>query len=300
MSHGGSKRCTPAYGLSLITPIGSLPTLQIIRRNRLEYNFSCQKLKFIKIVLFITESYFHLSYNRGDMMKIVGHRGIGQGQHGTALENTIESFKFAKSLGVDAIELDVLSTKDGKMVVCHDANLTRLSGKDINIPEINYSELAEVHLLNKETVPLLYDVLGLLQGMPVIIDLKTDKYIPTFVKILKKYPDMDITIATYHRKTIKECKKLAPHIPVFVQRAHTPFGFLQSIRRHGADGLNVRFDLLDPFTYYHLYKKGLQVQIYTVDNIYVAKLLKKLYPGIWIVTNHPDKLLPIFADKPKK
>jgi hypothetical protein len=35
----------------------------------------------------------------------------------------------------------------------------------------------------------------------------------------------------------------------------------------------------------------LQIQVWTVDSILVAHVLKKLYPGIWICTNHPDKLL---------
>lgn len=231
------------------------------------------------------------------MTKIVGHRGVGEGQHGTALENTIESFKFAKNVGLDAIELDVLATKDGKMIVCHDSNLLRLSGQDKNVEELTFSELAEIHLRNNETIPLLYDVLALLQGIPVVIDLKTEKNIPGLFKILKCYPDMDITIATYHRETIKECKRLAPHIPVFVQRAHTPFGFLRSIRKHGADGLNVRYDLLDPFTYYKLHKKGHKVQIYTIDNIFLARLIHMLYPDIWIVTNNPAKMVAAFAKK---
>ncbi|MDB5181934.1 MAG: glycerophosphoryl diester phosphodiesterase, partial [Candidatus Saccharibacteria bacterium] len=86
------------------------------------------------------------------MTKIVGHRGAS----GQELENTIRSFKLAKELGVDAIELDILATKDGKIVVCHDNDLKRLSGQQLCISDITYQELAEIHLHNGETIPLLY------------------------------------------------------------------------------------------------------------------------------------------------
>lgn len=50
---------------------------------------------------------------------IVGHRGAA----GLVPENTIPAFIKAMEIGVDAIELDVLLTADGKLVVHHDFRL---------------------------------------------------------------------------------------------------------------------------------------------------------------------------------
>ena len=50
---------------------------------------------------------------------IIGHRGAA----GLAPENTLSAFKRACEIGVDAIELDVLLTADGKIVVHHDYTL---------------------------------------------------------------------------------------------------------------------------------------------------------------------------------
>jgi glycerophosphoryl diester phosphodiesterase len=47
---------------------------------------------------------------------VVGHRGAPR----RARENTIESFDFAESIGVDAIEFDVRQTRDGEAVIFHD------------------------------------------------------------------------------------------------------------------------------------------------------------------------------------
>ncbi|TFG40094.1 MAG: hypothetical protein E4H48_08100, partial [Syntrophobacterales bacterium] len=52
-------------------------------------------------------------------VQIVGHRGAA----GLAPENTLAAFKRACALGVDAIELDVLVSVDGELVVHHDFRL---------------------------------------------------------------------------------------------------------------------------------------------------------------------------------
>jgi glycerophosphoryl diester phosphodiesterase len=230
------------------------------------------------------------------MTKIVGHRGAS----GQELENTIKSFKLAKELGVDAIELDILATSAGKIVVCHDDDLKRLSGKKVRISDLTYAELAEIHLHNGETIPLLYDVLSIVEKIPVILDLKTEQYLPNLFAVLNDFPGMQFTIVTELRHIIRECKQLRPDIPAFAQRHYSPFGLMKTIEKYGADGLNLNFYWLNPVTYRAIKKKGLQVQVYTVNNVLVAQLLKKLYPGIWICTNHPDKFLYALKQQEKK
>jgi glycerophosphoryl diester phosphodiesterase len=51
---------------------------------------------------------------------IFGHRGAC----GYRPENTIESFELAFAQGVAAVECDLIPTKDGKLVVLHDADLS--------------------------------------------------------------------------------------------------------------------------------------------------------------------------------
>lgn len=221
------------------------------------------------------------------MTKIVGHRGAS----GQELENTIKSFKLAKKLGVDAIEFDIQTTLDGKPVVFHDDDLHRLSGNRQTISELTYGQLAEIHLHNGETIPLLYDVLSIIDKVPVILDIKTDKQLDRIFEVMKDFPGMHFTIVTDLKHIIRDCKKFRPDIPVFAQRHYSPIGLMKTIEKYGADGLNLNFYWLNPLTYRAIRKKGLQIQVYTVNNVLVAQLLKKLYPGIWICTNHPDKFI---------
>lgn len=52
----------------------------------------------------------------GKMIEVQGHRG----SRGTMPENTVPAFEKAIAAGVDVLELDLLMTKDGKIVIYHD------------------------------------------------------------------------------------------------------------------------------------------------------------------------------------
>ena len=102
----------------------------------------------------------------------IAHRGL----HSTgfdAPENTMAAFRRAISHGF-GIELDVRMTKDGKLAVIHDDNLSRVCGKNVSVAGTDYSEIKTYKIQNtKESVPLLEDVLNEVAGrVPLIIEVK--------------------------------------------------------------------------------------------------------------------------------
>ncbi len=87
-------------------------------------------------------------------------------------ENSLAAFKRAKEerLGV---ELDVQYTKDGQIVVFHDANLKRMCGVDIKVADLTYEELRQYSLEGTdERIPLFKDVLELLEDRPLVCEIK--------------------------------------------------------------------------------------------------------------------------------
>ena len=85
------------------------------------------------------------------MVRIIGHRGA----MGYAPENTLESFKKAIELGCDAIELDVRLSKDGQLVVIHDAKVNRttngkglVSEKTLKELKVMVEQFCDKHLLD--------------------------------------------------------------------------------------------------------------------------------------------------------
>ncbi|HSW72855.1 MAG TPA: glycerophosphodiester phosphodiesterase family protein, partial [Chlamydiales bacterium] len=57
-----------------------------------------------------------LSSQFGHSVEVQGHRG----SRGTFPENTLPAFANAISNGVDALELDILASKEGELVIYHD------------------------------------------------------------------------------------------------------------------------------------------------------------------------------------
>lgn len=68
---------------------------------------------------------------------VIAHRGFS----GAYPENTMIAFEKAAELPIDAIELDVHSTKNGKLVVIHDATLDRTTNLSGRIVDYSAEEL---------------------------------------------------------------------------------------------------------------------------------------------------------------
>jgi glycerophosphoryl diester phosphodiesterase len=112
-------------------------------------------------------------------MKIYGHRG----SPATHPENTLEGFAHALGAGADALELDVRQTRDGKVVVAHDADATRVTGVRRVIADCTYDEVSRWSVAwpdgasasrrgARVVMPLFEDVLTAFPGASLNVDLK--------------------------------------------------------------------------------------------------------------------------------
>ncbi|MGD9764249.1 MAG: glycerophosphodiester phosphodiesterase [Candidatus Binatia bacterium] len=72
--------------------------------------------------------------------RILGHRGAA----GVAPENTLPSFAVAAAFGAEYLELDVHATRDGEVVVLHDALLDRTTDGSGPVRDRTWSEVAQL------------------------------------------------------------------------------------------------------------------------------------------------------------
>ena len=123
--------------------------------------------------------------------KYIAHRGLHDINRGVP-ENSMPAFKLACEKNL-AIELDVQLTKDGRIVVFHDRDLTRMCGAEANLSDFTYEQLQTFSLSDtSEKIPLLADVLKLIDGrVPLMIELKSANDLFSLEKrlkhIMKKY-----------------------------------------------------------------------------------------------------------------
>lgn len=112
---------------------------------------------------------------------VFAHRGGA----GLAPENTMAAFDAAAELGVDGLELDVRLSRDGDVVVLHDATLERTTDGVGPVTALTADELARVDAgarFDRDGaspfralglgVPRLADVLARHRDLPLIIELK--------------------------------------------------------------------------------------------------------------------------------
>ena len=100
----------------------------------------------------------------------IAHRGLHNEKF---TENGMKAFQNAIDHGV-AFEYDIHLTKDNELVVCHDENLKRTTGKDGIIEDLTLKEIKENYrLLDGEEIPTFQEVLDLNQErVPMVIELK--------------------------------------------------------------------------------------------------------------------------------
>ncbi len=103
------------------------------------------------------------------------HRGL-HSRDKSVPENSLAAFTLAARAGY-GVELDVQLSKDGQVVVFHDATLTRVCGLDKRVEELTLAELKMLRLCGTEQrIPLLSEALKAIHGAgPLIVELKSGK-----------------------------------------------------------------------------------------------------------------------------
>jgi glycerophosphoryl diester phosphodiesterase len=117
------------------------------------------------------------------MIQIVGHRG------GRELwpENSLQGFRNAIELGVDAVEFDVHLSADDKVMVMHDPSLERTTVGDGLVRDKTAAELATIKLRDStEGVPTFEQTLDVFEGVKtgLLVEIKTDA-------VGKPYPGLE-------------------------------------------------------------------------------------------------------------
>ncbi len=103
----------------------------------------------------------------------IAHRGLYNNDNGIP-ENSLPAFREAKKAGY-GVELDVRLTGDGRLVVFHDADISRMCGEKIRISQASYTRLSQSRLnSSNEKIPLFSEALEALDGAPLVCEIKCD------------------------------------------------------------------------------------------------------------------------------
>ena len=183
----------------------------------MQKHFSCHTLLILLMLLtpfsicpcFATDFIVH----RGDMIN--------------APENTMAAFQEAKRNGAAGCEIDVRITRDGVLVLSHDASLKRATGKDVRINDLTLAECRKFDVgswrsskYRDEKIPTLDEVLAFMQRekMYPLFDVKDTAAEKDIIALVQKYGLSDKTLfIAYSTEQSRRLKELDPKVTPMIQ-----------------------------------------------------------------------------------
>jgi glycerophosphoryl diester phosphodiesterase len=242
----------------------------------------------------------------------VAHRGASW----HAPENTLAAVRAAMALGVDTVEVDVQRTRDGALVLMHDATLARTTDVRRRFPgrapwAVSALSLRELRSLDAggwfspahagEPVPLLDEVLSLLRGTGtgLLLELKRPDLHPGVVEDLASELvehrrgsglPVPVTVQSFDVPAMKELKARVPWLPVGL--LGRPAAANLAALGTWADQVNPPHQAASADYVRAVQEHGMQSFVWTVDR--VPALRRALRLGVdGIITNRPDRLATV-------
>ncbi|WP_329153170.1 glycerophosphodiester phosphodiesterase family protein [Streptomyces sp. NBC_01456] len=138
----------------------------------------------------------------------IGHRGM----MGVEPENTLRSFVRAEHEGLDVIELDLHLSKDGSLVVMHDADVDRTTDGAGPISERTLAELRELDAGKGERIPVFEEVVEAVSA-PLQAEIKDVAAAQALAEVMRA---RDLTgrvdVISFHDEALAAIRTLLPGV----------------------------------------------------------------------------------------
>jgi glycerophosphoryl diester phosphodiesterase len=224
---------------------------------------------------------------------IIGHRGAAA----ECFENSLEGFKHALTLDIDAIEIDIRE-HSSEFWVIHDDDLERLTG---NVGLFaDHANPSTIRLRNGEAVPTLRQVLDLYWGkMPVNIEIKSVANLNLLLDLLAEYPTQKpvvglpwILISSFNHATISQLRQLDCPWPLAPISTGIPLQTAVKLKQIAPFSWHFDDKYLDFGLLQQLREQGVPSLVFTVNDIKRAQYLRQ--QGVaGIFTDIPTKMTQI-------
>ena len=228
-----------------------------------------------------------------DILRI-GHRG----SKGYVAENTLESINHAILLGVDGIEIDVFKCLSGELVLSHENNLKRLTGKSGQLEKLTLGELKKFLVVGKYKIPTLTDVLKTIETpLFVNIELKglntaqaTSKIITNLSKSTSWRLE-NFIISSFNWNELEQFRSIDKNTPVGVLLSNS-MSINEAIefgKKINAQAIHPNFKLLNEKTVKKIKNNGFKIYTWTVNSKDDINYMKK-FKVDGIISDFPDKI----------
>ncbi|WP_410513809.1 glycerophosphodiester phosphodiesterase [Paenibacillus sp. BR2-3] len=226
-------------------------------------------------------------------------------------ENTMVAFRRSLELGATGIETDVQMTKDGQLVLIHDEELERTTTGSGYVKDKTLEELLRLDAgswfgkdFGGETLPTLQDLLQLIQGQDIILNIELKNGVFLYPGMEEKViaairafnMSQQIVLSSFNHYSLAYCKSIAPEIRtgiLYMEGLYRPWDYAAIL---GANALHAYHYAVLPEFVAEAAKHGVDYHPFTVNDPQRMKAL--IDAGVsGIITDHPDLLAGFLAAK---
>jgi glycerophosphoryl diester phosphodiesterase len=171
---------------------------------------------------------------------VIAHRG----NHEQVPENSLESLQKAIEIGVDYVETDIRTTRDGHLVIMHDGTVNRTTTGTGKVAELTLSQWKQLRLKNSSPAvapPTFEELLQAAQGkIKLYLDVKDAN--PESIRVLLQKYHMETSVVIYTEpEMVQAWRKVTPNISVMISapdHLQTLAALEDFVRRYPVDMLD--------------------------------------------------------------
>jgi glycerophosphoryl diester phosphodiesterase len=233
-------------------------------------------------------------------MLTIAHRGA------SALypENTLRAFIAAADLGAEMCEFDVRMTRDGEVVVIHDATVDRTTDGRGRVASMSAAALGRLDAgvrfdaeFRGERIPTLAEVAEALggRGCAMDVELKARGLEARVCEILRGCATAaSAIVSSFDWVQLKIVARHDPGLRLALLGEKTAPAMLEAAQAMRAFAVAPRFDIADAAFCAEAHRRGLAVYVWTVDE--ASAMRRMIAAGVdGIMTNEPGKLRQLAA-----
>jgi glycerophosphoryl diester phosphodiesterase len=215
---------------------------------------------------------------------VIAHRGAS----GYEYENSRAAFRRAVMLDADGIELDVHATRDGAIVVHHDAAIPGFGP----IALLSRAEARQVRIRNGEPLPLLSEVLELVGDRDVYVEIKSlpDTHDEELLAVLDRGPaPARYAVHSFDHRIVRRLGECRPDLRRGILLSAYLDDPVAAMRGVGASTLWQEWQLVDQDLVTRVHDAGCSIIGWTVNEIGDMERLARL--GVdGLCGNYPDRI----------
>lgn len=236
-----------------------------------------------------------LKMNHNGSVQMIAHRGVC----GLEKENTAAAFVAAGNRSYFGIETDIHETADGKFIIIHDDNTSRVAGCEYIVEQTDFDTLRSLKLFDRKSeqirgdlvLPTLEEYISICRRYEkvAVLELKNAMKTETILEIVRVIEEMEyldktifISFAISNLMALREsCPQVT--IQYLVEKIEDLPALLEILKKYRFD-IDAKHTAIKEEMIPQFHENGIKVNVWTVNTVERAERLQEI--GVdYITTN---------------